>query len=140
MPPSLFYLIQTVFLIYMSLQDHRTLHISMAPLLLFFIFTIVGLGLIDRPVDVYLTVTTIIGLVILKIAFSVALKKSVIGNGDLGLLMPLLLGLSLPELPLFLVLSGVGGLFTLKLRGQSKAPFVPALSFAYLVVVILRYL
>ena len=66
--------------------------------------------------------------------------KSLIGNGDVILMLPLLASLELSELPFFLVFAGLAGVATSCLSASKTVPFVPSLSLSYGMVLLIRYL
>ncbi len=106
----LFYPIQFLFLAHLSYQDWRTKRISVLGLLGLMGITLPGLILLDFPIN-YEMVLGILGLLVMTkfIAF-LSFGKSVMGNGDLVLLLPLLLSIHLQELPLFLISAGILGI------------------------------
>lgn len=135
-----FYALQIFLLSLLSYEDYRTKHISLGPLFLFVALSTGGLILLDHPLDYPLTFGLVGFLIALKITVLLGTKKSLIGNGDLILLLPLLLSLERSELPLFLIIAGLGGVVTSLLTPAKTAPFVPALSLSYGAILLVRYI
>ncbi len=135
-----FYAIQLFLLSCLSYEDYRTKHISLWLLFLFVGFTLGGLSFLKKPID-YDVVFGVLGfLVFLKIGVFLGCGRSLIGNGDVILLLPLLASLELSEVPLFLVFAGLGGVVTSYLTESKMAPFVPSLSLSYGIVLLIRYI
>ncbi|NCP62800.1 MAG: hypothetical protein GW748_05755 [Alphaproteobacteria bacterium] len=138
--PVLFYALQMFLLSLLSYEDYRTKRISLWLLLMFVGFTLGGVVFLKGFVD-YTVVFGILGfLILLKVGVFLGTGKSLIGNGDLILLLPLLASLDLTEFPFFLILAGLGGIVTCSLISSKRAPFVPALSLSYGIVLLVRYI
>ncbi len=134
-----FYALQIFLLSLLSYEDWRTKRISLLKILTFTILTLSGLTYLKQAMD-YEMIAFILGLLVLvKIVGFLAFKKSLLGNGDLVLLMPLLASLHLTELPLFFISAGIASLITAKIRGEPSVPFVPALTLAYIITLASRF-
>ena len=134
-----FYALQLFFLTLLSYEDYRTKHVSLGMLLLFAL-TMGGLIFLNHPFDYPLVLGVLGFLIFLKMLVFLGARTSLIGNGDLILLLPLLLSIERSELSLFLILAGLGGVIMNALSASKEAPFVPALSISYGTVLLLRHL
>lgn len=135
-----FYAVQLLLLSCLSFEDYRTKHVSLWLLFLFVGFTLGGLSFLKQPVD-YSVVFGVLGfLIFLKVAVFLGVGRSLIGNGDVVLLLPLLASLELSELPYFLIFAGLGGVMTSYFTASKTAPFVPSLSVSYGMVLLIRYI
>jgi hypothetical protein len=133
-----FYMIQLLILGGLSYEDYRTTHISMDVLFVFMTFTFGGLFFLGCEIHYFLSLLLIGGLIFLKFIMFFKQKKSLIGNGDLILLLPILCSLHLVEFPFFLIFSGLGGCLTFYIMSMKIVPFVPSLFLSYGIVLLLR--
>ncbi|HBN22576.1 MAG TPA: hypothetical protein DD412_05000 [Holosporales bacterium] len=137
---ALFYAVQLLLLSFLSYEDYRTKHISLWLLFLFVGFTFGGLSFLKQSID-YTIIFGILGfLIFLKVGVFLGVGRSLIGNGDVILLLPLLASLELSELSFFLIFAGLGGVVTSYLTASKTAPFVPSLSLSYGIVLLIRYI
>lgn len=135
-----FYAAQLLLLSCLSYEDYRTKHISLWVLLLFVGFSFGGLFFLKHPLDYTIVFGALGFIVLLKIGVFLGAGKSLMGNGDVMLLLPLLASLELSELPFFLIFAGLGGMMTSYLTASKRAPFVPSLSLSYGMVLLIRYI
>ena len=135
-----FYAVQLFLLSCLSYEDYRTKHISLWLLFLFVGFTLGGLLFLKQSVD-YAVVFGVLGfLIFVKVAVFLGVGRSLMGNGDVILLLPLLASIDLSELPLLLIFAGVGGIITSYFTTSKTAPFVPSLSLSYGMILLIRYI
>ena len=133
-----FYLLQIGLLGILSYQDWRTKNVSLFLLTLFVIVTILGLGDFHFPTHPEMVFTVLGLLIFIKTVAFLGWGKNIMGNGDLILLLPLLMSLYLEELSLFLIIAGLGGILTTRILREERVPFVPSLSVAYILVLMMR--
>jgi hypothetical protein len=134
----IFHFFQISVLVVLSVQDLKSKTISLGWVGLLGLTTLVWTGLYGIPEHLLWP----LGMTALVIAARLGLtfyKKQVpVGWADVALVFILLLPLTLWEYPLFMVLTGAGGLLTAWFWKEKTFPLVPALSIAYTLCLLLR--
>lgn len=136
----LFYSLQLFIVGILSYQDWRTKQVSVLGLFGLITITIPGLIILDFPIHYEMVLIVLGSLGLIKLIGFLSVGKSLMGNGDFLLLLPLLCSIHLEELPLFLISAGIAGVLTSTILHEKSVPFVPALSFAYGLILVLRLL
>ncbi len=122
-------------LIFLSIQDMRQMKVSLLALILFNLVTLCTQTVFSIPT----AITILIIIIAIKLFCLFYAHKSVIGNGDLLLIFPMLATITTAKIGLFLVIAGVSGAlfgYVWKLLfNKAQAPFIPSLAISYLVLI-----
>ena len=130
---TLFSWIIIAILMHLSIQDIKHKKVSLMVLLL---FNIVMLST-QKILNLEIAIIVISIIIMIKIFCIIYAHKSIIGNGDLLIIFPMICSLPTNDISIFLIISGIGGIIFGKiwssLLKQSQSPFIPPLSFAYII-------